>query len=91
MLTPTRNTITALCRIIQERQFRADHHSIGNLLDLIRDQKDELERVEDALLWVMQDNEVTISMFIGAAIGLLSARAAEAALEEARQSTTGRE
>lgn len=88
MTIPTRNTITALCRLVQERQLRADHHSIGNLLDFIRDQKDELERVEDALLWLMQDNQVTVSMYLGPAIELLSKRAAEAALEESRKQQT---
>lgn len=90
MTTPTRHTITALCRIVKETQLREDHHNIGKLLDFIRDRKDELGRIEEALLWLMQDNEVTISMYIGPAIEQLSKRAAEAALEESRESSTGK-
>ena len=91
MQTPTRSTINALCRLVREEGFREEHHSIGTVLELIRNRKSELEQVEDAILWLMQDNKVTISMYLGPAIKQLSRKAAEAALEEAKQSTTGRE
>ncbi len=86
MTTPTRNTISVLCRLVNEAQFGVEHHNIGKLLDFIRKRKDELELVEDALLWLMQDNEVTHSMFLGPAIKELSRRAAEEALKEAGES-----
>ena len=88
METPSRDTISTLCRLVKEAGLREDHHSIGSLLDFIRSQKSELEEVEAALVWVMQDNQVTTSMYLGPAIKELSTRAAEAALEEARESTT---
>ena len=85
MTTPTRSTINALCRIVKEANFRDEHHNIGTVLDLIRNRKSELEQVEAAILWLMQDNKVTISMYLGPAIEHLSSRAAQAALEEARE------
>ena len=85
MQTPTRSTINALCRIVKEANFRDEHHDIGCVLELIRNRKSELEQVEAAILWLMQDNKVTISMYLGPAIKQLSHKAAEAALEEARE------
>lgn len=91
MQTPSRDTISTLCRIVQEAGLREDHHSIGDLRDFIRDRKSDLEQVDDALVWVMQDNQLTTSMLLGPAIKEVSTKAAEAALEKARESTTGRE
>lgn len=84
MQTPTRDTISTLCRIIKEAGLREDHHSIAKLLEYIELRRWELEQVQAALVWVMQDDAVTVSMLLGPAIKELSTKAAEAALEEAR-------
>lgn len=88
METPTRDTISTLCHIVQEAGFRDDHHNVAQLLGYIEVHRWQLEQVEAALRWVMQDDAVTISMLLGPAIRELSRKAAEASLEESRESTT---
>lgn len=86
MQTPTTDTLRILYEQTNGGGFREEHHNVGNLLDFIRKQIAELQQAEETLIWLMRDDQVTISTLIGPAMNRLTTEIAEACLAEARES-----